>query len=86
MKNQNLNKGDKLLCKKNYNNSYMRFTKGIEYYVSAIEINSNDYKYYFCDDDDLVISCVDEICFFDFFYIKNGIRKIKLEKLKTVYE
>ena len=48
MKNQNLNVGDKLLCKKNLNELYASFNKNKYYIVSDIKLfdDNTDYCYY----------------------------------------
>ena len=90
MKNQNLNKGDKLLCKKDSFYSNYVLTEGIEYEILSIIVNYiptynhysiiGDYNYYIKDDDG-ELCLIYETDFYDFFCSKNELRKIKLTKI-----
>ena len=80
MKNQNINVGDKLLCKKYLNiGSSSHFNYGEYYIVSNIIIeydylyiiDNNNYGYLFINSDYL----------YSHFYTKKEERKIKLNKL-----
>jgi len=89
MKNQNFNIGDKLLCKIDVNKSYLTLTKGVEYIILSADFDvllSADidvlyYKYNIIDDTNKDFYYIEE--FDDYFYTKNEVRKIKLEKLKN---
>ena len=81
MKNQNFNIGDKLLCKIDVNKSYLTLTKGVEYIILSADIDVLYYKYNIIDDTNKDFYYIEE--FDDYFYTKNEVRKIKLEKLKN---
>ena len=81
MKKQNLNIGDKLLCKIDVNKSYLTLTKGVEYIILSADIDVLYYKYNIIDDTNKDFYYIEE--FDDYFYTKNEVRKIKLEKLKN---
>jgi len=84
MKNQNLNVGDKLLCKKNLNELYASFNKNKYYIVYDIKLfdNNTDYCYYIEFDKKKYYSFRYSVRFFyEHFYTKQEERKIKLEKL-----
>jgi len=90
MKNQNLNKGDKILCKKDYFNNLMKFTKGIEYCIILVEINTNifdnysdNYTYYFYDDNSRTMTSDSEYGLYSFFYKLTEVRNMKLKKLNN---
>ena len=89
MKNQNLNVGDKLLCKKSLSNKNKTVIYLIEfkyYYIVDICIyEDGDYIYSIysicCDISYQIINFKYEDEFYEYFYRKNEIRKIKLNKL-----
>ena len=90
MKNQNINKGDKILCKKDYCNNRMKFTKGIEYYIVTVEISTNifdnysdNYTYYFSDDNRRIITSNSEYGLYSFFYRMTEVRNLKLKQLNN---
>jgi len=93
MKDQNLNVGDKLLCKNDYVINKISIHKGREYEITEILLNAwvvndgDERFYYIIDDDDckVEIQRIEELN--SFFYTKNEIRKIKLKKLEDfIYE
>ena len=101
MKNQNLNIGDKLLCKNYLKTEYSRLIEGDYYLLVDFEIfnheeycdvnytfydeyNYDDYVYYIDDNNHHSFSILDEKDLYKYFYKKNEIRNMKLEKLKNV--
>ena len=82
MKNQNLNVGDKLLCKKDLTTSYSIYHKDRYYIVHFIINYDDDYQYLISDDKNTYSSFkYDEEYLYTYFYRKNEVRKIKLKKL-----
>ena len=88
MKNQNLNKGDKILCKNDIHNSRINFTKGIEYYIVAIEHKNDNYDddgsnyyYYISDDNSQIIVSENERLIYNYFYTNQEVRNMKLKKI-----
>jgi len=85
MKKQNINVGDKLLCKKNLFNSESTYLIEFEYYyVCEITPTNNNYTDYIymliCEQYQPVnFRYYGEFC--EYFYTKQEERKIKLEKL-----
>ena len=94
MKNQNLNIGDKLLCKNSSKNlssnefpiySGPSLSKGLEYEIVDIKYNHENidtgYYYYVSQNNNRIVGHTNEFLFYTSFYTKNEIRKIKLNKL-----
>ena len=83
MKKQNINIGDKLLCKISFLSNSTYIIKGKYYYIKYIDIINvarKDYYFYYLEDFESLVCC-DEKEFCKYFYTKQEERKIKLEKL-----
>ena len=82
MKKQNINKGDRLLCK---NNLWCVFNKGEYYYIEYIEDNVtgsiHNLIYYTKDNNNVIYPIIDEHFFHSHFYTKKEERNMKLTKL-----
>ena len=81
MKKQNINIGDKLLCK---DNLYEIFKKYKYYYVDNVIDFSTDNSEYFYDirtEYDTILPFFQEEYLYTYFYRKNEVRKKKLEKI-----
>ena len=90
MKKQNINIGDKLLCKISFLSNSTYIIKGKYYYIKYIDIINvarKDYYFYYLEDFESLVCCDEkELCcdekeFCKYFYTKQEERKIKLEKL-----
>jgi len=81
MKKQNINVGDRLLCKEEIDKI---FIKDKYYYVDDIKNFSTDYSEYFYDlrsEFNTILPFFSESYLHQYFYTKQEERKIKLEKL-----
>jgi len=92
MRNQNLNVGEKLSCKKDYINNKISIRKDEEYEISDIAINDSSlidgdenviYYYYILDDNNSKIEIRNDEDIETYFYTKKDIRKMKLKKLNN---
>jgi len=93
MDKQNLNIGDKLLCKNDLkslvsNNTSLLFFKKGKYYVvdeirliNDIFVDYNEYFYYIIDDNNERYSFWMERYLYTYFYTKNEIRSMKLNEI-----
>ena len=82
MKNQNINVGDKLLCKKYLNiGSSSHFNYGEYYIVSNIIIEYDLYCYIISEDNNYGYPFINSDYLYSHFYTKKEERKIKLNKL-----
>jgi len=93
MKKQDINIGDKLLCKNDYNsNNITTFYENVEYEISNIILSDNiiskekDYRcIYIKNDIDNDVFFVGQSDLDILFYTKNEVRKIKLKKLDNIF-
>jgi len=87
MKKQNLNIGDKLLCKKSI---HAYFNKDEYYYIGDIRIiNTFRYEEYIYEikiDNVVGVSIGNDITLYNHFYKKNEVRRIKLKTLNEKSE
>ena len=82
MDKQNINIGDKLLCKNSYYNYTEVFYKDREYEI----VNTNNYYsnfYSLKEKNNKKLLYLRKVDFYDVFYTKQEERKIKLNKLKN---
>ena len=87
MKKQNINKGDRLLCKEDFSGAFKKYKY---YYVDNFKkysTNNIDYFYYIRTETNAVLPFYNEEYFYEFFCTKKEERNIKLTKLneKTEY-
>ena len=86
MKKQNINIGDKLLCKKDFSDLSYRFLKGRYYLVwniiNDIVYDNEDYIYQIEAEQEISYDFYFEKILYDHFYSNSELRKIKLEKLE----
>lgn len=85
MKKQNINVGDRLLCKKDFSDDSNRFRKGRYYLVwditNDISYDDDDYIYQIEDEQDMLYGFYYSELLCSHFYMKNELRNIKLKKL-----
>jgi len=81
MSNQ-INKGDRLLCKKDCISKYSLFIKNEYYYIDTIDINDDEENFYFVIDNCNSLSWFwGDYNLYSVFYTKKEIRKIKLNSI-----
>ena len=90
MRNQNLNVGEKLSCKKDYINNKISIRKDEEYEISDIAINDSSlidgdenviYYYYILDDNNSKIEIRNDEDMNRYFYTNQEVRNMKLKKI-----
>ena len=83
MKKQNLNIGDKLLCREGIHiKEFTYFYANKSYNIGFIEIRNDDYCYYITDENDRYYRfSINSDYLYSHFYTKKEERKIKLNKL-----
>ena len=94
MKNKNLKVGDKLLCIQDHINNKISISKDQEYEIVEITLNyweeldndDDEVCYYIYDDNYSSIEINIDEDMNKYFYTKQDIRKIKIEKLNNIYE
>lgn len=91
MKKQNINKGDKLLCKEGFTSSMINFYKNKEYSIRDIKLTDHnydydDYVYEFIDENNKIFTIWYEDELYNYFYTEKEVRKFKLKQLNEEAE